>query len=85
MIDSVIVWGDEKAIRQRITEHWQAGADHIFRTVRFVCLRNEASAMVEQILDCGRELGKRADRKMADEIGSGMAIDVDVAGDVEGR
>src|SRR5258708_382466 len=28
LIDAVIVWGDEKAIRQRIAEHWQAGADH---------------------------------------------------------
>ena len=29
LIDAVVVWGDEKAIRQRITEHWQAGADHV--------------------------------------------------------
>jgi probable F420-dependent oxidoreductase len=29
LIDSVIVWGDEKAIRARIEEHWQAGADHV--------------------------------------------------------
>jgi probable F420-dependent oxidoreductase len=29
LIDAVIVWGDEKAIRQRIDEHWQAGADHV--------------------------------------------------------
>ena len=29
LIDAVIVWGDEKAIRQRIEEHWQAGADHV--------------------------------------------------------
>jgi probable F420-dependent oxidoreductase len=29
LIDSVIVWGDEKAIRSRIDEHWQAGADHV--------------------------------------------------------
>jgi probable F420-dependent oxidoreductase len=29
LIDAVIVWGDEKAIRQRIAEHWQAGADHV--------------------------------------------------------
>jgi probable F420-dependent oxidoreductase len=29
LIDSVIVWGDEQAIRSRIDEHWQAGADHV--------------------------------------------------------
>jgi probable F420-dependent oxidoreductase len=27
LIDAVIAWGDEKAIRARIQEHWQAGAD----------------------------------------------------------
>ena len=29
LIDTIIVWGDEKAIRARIQEHWQAGADHV--------------------------------------------------------
>jgi probable F420-dependent oxidoreductase len=29
LIDRVIVWGDEKTIRSRIEEHWQAGADHV--------------------------------------------------------
>jgi probable F420-dependent oxidoreductase len=29
LIDSVIVWGDEKTIRARLEEHWQAGADHV--------------------------------------------------------
>jgi probable F420-dependent oxidoreductase len=29
LIDALIVWGDEKAIRARIDEHWQAGADHV--------------------------------------------------------
>jgi probable F420-dependent oxidoreductase len=29
LIDTVIVWGDEKAIRKRIDEHWQAGADQV--------------------------------------------------------
>ena len=29
LIDAVIVWGDERAIRARIEEHWQAGADHV--------------------------------------------------------
>jgi probable F420-dependent oxidoreductase len=29
LIDAVIAWGDEKAIRARLEEHWQAGADHV--------------------------------------------------------
>jgi probable F420-dependent oxidoreductase len=29
LIDAIIAWGDEKAIRTRIQEHWQAGADHV--------------------------------------------------------
>jgi probable F420-dependent oxidoreductase len=29
LIDAVIAWGDEKAIRARIEQHWQAGADHV--------------------------------------------------------
>lgn len=29
LIDAVVAWGDEKAIRGRIEEHWQAGADHV--------------------------------------------------------
>jgi probable F420-dependent oxidoreductase len=29
LIDAVIAWGDEKAVRTRIQEHWQAGADHV--------------------------------------------------------
>ena len=29
LMDTVVVWGDETAIRKRIDEHWQAGADHV--------------------------------------------------------
>lgn len=29
LVDSIIVWGDEQAIRARIAAHWQAGADHV--------------------------------------------------------
>lgn len=29
LIDRIVVWGDEKAIRDRVEEHWQAGADHV--------------------------------------------------------
>lgn len=29
LVDSIIAWGDEGAIRARIQEHWDAGADHV--------------------------------------------------------
>jgi probable F420-dependent oxidoreductase len=29
LIDAVIAWGDEAAIRSRIQAHWDAGADHV--------------------------------------------------------
>lgn len=29
LVDAVIAWGDERAIRARIEAHWQAGADHV--------------------------------------------------------
>jgi probable F420-dependent oxidoreductase len=29
LIDGVIAWGDEAAIRRRIQAHWDAGADHV--------------------------------------------------------
>ncbi len=28
-VDSLVAWGDEDAIRGRIQEHWDAGADHV--------------------------------------------------------
>lgn len=28
-IDSIVAWGDEDAIRKRIQQHWDAGADHV--------------------------------------------------------
>lgn len=29
LVDALVAWGDEKAIRARIDAHWQAGADHV--------------------------------------------------------
>ena len=29
LVDGVVAWGDESAIRQRIQAHWDAGADHV--------------------------------------------------------
>jgi probable F420-dependent oxidoreductase len=28
-VDAIVAWGDEAAIRARINEHWDAGADHV--------------------------------------------------------
>ncbi|MGH7065172.1 MAG: TIGR03620 family F420-dependent LLM class oxidoreductase [Stellaceae bacterium] len=28
-LDAIVAWGDEKAIRARIEQHWAAGADHV--------------------------------------------------------
>jgi len=29
LIDAIVAWGDETAIRNRIRQHWDAGADHV--------------------------------------------------------
>lgn len=29
LVDALVAWGDEKAVRRRIQEHWDAGADHV--------------------------------------------------------
>jgi probable F420-dependent oxidoreductase len=29
LMDAIVAWGDEAAIRQRIQAHWDAGADHV--------------------------------------------------------
>jgi probable F420-dependent oxidoreductase len=29
LVDTIVAWGDEKAIVARIQEHWDAGADHV--------------------------------------------------------
>ena len=29
LLDAIIAWGGETAIRARIHEHWDAGADHV--------------------------------------------------------
>jgi probable F420-dependent oxidoreductase len=29
LIDAIVAWGDEDAIRKRIQAHWDAGADHV--------------------------------------------------------
>ncbi|MEZ5569762.1 MAG: hypothetical protein R3E54_15720 [Halioglobus sp.] len=29
LVDAIVAWGDEDAIRSRIKAHWDAGADHV--------------------------------------------------------
>ena len=29
LVDALVAWGDEAALRRRIQEHWDAGADHV--------------------------------------------------------
>jgi alkanesulfonate monooxygenase SsuD/methylene tetrahydromethanopterin reductase-like flavin-dependent oxidoreductase (luciferase family) len=29
LVDEIVAWGDEAAIRDRIEAHWRAGADHV--------------------------------------------------------
>ena len=29
LVDAIFAWGDERAIRERIQQHWDAGADHV--------------------------------------------------------
>jgi probable F420-dependent oxidoreductase len=29
LVDAIVAWGDERAIRERIRAHWDAGADHV--------------------------------------------------------
>ncbi|PQM46766.1 hypothetical protein C1Y40_03057 [Mycobacterium talmoniae] len=29
LLDAIIVWGDEDAVKRRVDEHLQAGADHV--------------------------------------------------------
>jgi len=28
-VDAIVAWGDENAIRRRVQQHWDAGADHV--------------------------------------------------------
>jgi probable F420-dependent oxidoreductase len=35
LLDAIIAWGDEAAIRARLQQHWDAGADH-------VCIQSKA-------------------------------------------
>jgi probable F420-dependent oxidoreductase len=47
LVDAMIAWGDEQALRERIAEHYRAGATHVCVTL----LRSEGSARERALPD----------------------------------
>ncbi len=43
LVDAIVAWGDERAIRERLQAHWDAGADHVC----VQALRNDGEAGVD--------------------------------------
>src|SRR6266478_859476 len=48
-LDAMVAWGDEGAIRARIQEHWDAGADHV--CIQPISLQGSRQMVDERILD----------------------------------
>ena len=48
-LDAMVAWGDEDAIRRRIQQHWEAGADHV--CVQPISPQGSRVAAGEQVLD----------------------------------
>ena len=48
-IDAMVAWGDEAAIRNRIKQHWDAGADHV--CIQPIGPQGSRGAAGEQVLD----------------------------------
>ena len=48
-LDAMVAWGDEDAIRRRIQQHWDAGADHV--CVQPISPQGSRGAAAEQVLD----------------------------------
>jgi probable F420-dependent oxidoreductase len=48
-IDAIVAWGDERAIRARIQDHWDAGADHV--CVQAIGPQGARQLAEERILD----------------------------------
>jgi len=48
-LDANVAWGDEAAIRTRIQEHWDAGADHV--CIQPIRLENSRETLDERILE----------------------------------
>jgi probable F420-dependent oxidoreductase len=49
LIDATVAWGDESAIRARIQQHWDAGADHV--CIQPIRLEGAERVMDERIID----------------------------------
>ena len=52
-LDAIVAWGDEEAIRERIQEHWDAGADHV--CVQSIT-RTARAGPTKRFSDCWRPL-----------------------------
>ncbi len=48
-LDAMVAWGDERAIRARIQEHWDAGADHV--CIQAIGPQGSRQLVDERILD----------------------------------
>ena len=48
-LDAMVAWGDEDAIRRRVQQHWDAGADHV--CIQAIGPRGSRGAAGEQVLD----------------------------------
>jgi probable F420-dependent oxidoreductase len=48
-LDAMVAWGDERTIRARIQEHWDAGADHV--CIQPISLQGSRQIVDERILD----------------------------------
>jgi probable F420-dependent oxidoreductase len=48
-IDALVAWGDERAIRARIQQHWDAGADHV--CIQPISPQGSRDPAAERVLD----------------------------------
>jgi probable F420-dependent oxidoreductase len=48
-LDANVAWGDEAAIRARIQEHWDAGADHV--CIQPIRMENSWQTLDERVLE----------------------------------
>src|SRR6266849_2789066 len=48
-LDAMVAWGDERAIRARIQEHWDAGADHV--CIQPINLHGSREPAADRVLD----------------------------------
>jgi len=49
LLDAMVAWGGERAIRTRIQEHWEAGADHV--CIQTISSRGSRQVVDDRILD----------------------------------